>query len=188
MDTMHEDGSCGRWEAAITELHDGRLAPEEEMRLREHAADCNTCGALLGEGERGRAWARLLPLATGIGGELTLPHPAAMRGQREARVLMTVAMAFFSVALTWSVTGLRLQDLEPNHVQAAMSRQFFGAKKEVVSFYDNLRVIREIEVTVESLRKPATPGPDRPQPSARRGNAASLLAGVQTAPSERTAL
>ncbi len=182
---MHTDRSCARWEAAIADLLDGEgmLAPEEKTRLREHAAGCESCGALLDEAERGRDWARLLhdappippaallgrilaqapggrefaadPLS--LGGALVLPHPAAVRGQHQARALMTVAMAFFSLALTWSVSGARLYELQPSHVKAAAARQFFGAKKEVVGLYDNLRVLREIELAVETLRRNALP-------------------------------
>lgn len=113
-----------------------------------------------------------------------------LRGQRQARLLMTAAMAVFSVALTLSMSGIRLSNLHaavaaPGQLQASASRQFFDTKKQVVSFYDNLRVVREMEANVHdalhditaqnAARRSAaqggvTPrsGADRAQPSAQR--------------------
>ena len=112
-----------------------------------------------------------------------LPHPAAWsaRGQRQARVLMTAAMAFFSIALTLSMTGFHLSDVRaavhsPGSLGVSASRQFFDTRKQVVNFYENLRVVREMEVTVEDLRQSANSGgkkaerPRQPQPSARRSS------------------
>ncbi len=100
--------------------------------------------------------------------------PGMMHGQRQARILMTAAMAFFSIALTLSLTGVRLTDLHSGAIQATASRQFFDTKKQVVSFYDNLRLVREMEATVEDMRHTADNAaqknhpPRNPQPSARR--------------------
>jgi hypothetical protein len=116
--------------------------------------------------------------------------PAAMwmmRGQREARLLMTAAMAFFSIALTLSMTGVRPGNLHaaveaPAQLQASASRQFFDTKKQVVSFYDNLRLVREMEANVHDALhdfsgqgQQGTSGShksdrQRVQPSARIGN------------------
>ncbi len=183
---LHDELSCGQWEAAIADLHDGTLAPEEERRLRAHALACPGCGALLEGAERGKAWARLLHDAppeppvellgrilerTGFEPALSmdgirLPHPASVAPHRYAGALLTTGMAFFSLALTFSVSGLHPRDLEPGSVAATASRQFFGAKKQIVSFYDNLRIVRELQVTVEAMR-----GADKLGPESRAGGA-----------------
>lgn len=130
----------------------------------------------------------------GTGGR-ALVLPAAMwmvRGQREARLLMTAAMAFFSIALTLSMIGVRPGNLHaaveaPGQLQASASRQFFDTKKQVVSFYDNLRVVREMEANVhDAFHGLAGQGgqgtngnhkSDRQQvqPSARNGRASAVL-------------
>ena len=170
---MHRDHhNCGHWEAEIVDLHDGTLPPEDERQLRAHALACPGCAALLESAERGKRWAQLLhdvppqpPVEllgkilerTGFEPTLSmeglcLPHPAHVAPQGYAGALLTAGMAFFSLALTFSVSGLHPRDLQPATVAATASRQFFGAKKQIVSFYDNLRVVRELELTVETLR------------------------------------
>ena len=84
----------------------------------------------------------------------------ALPGHRETRWLMTAAMAFFSIAVTLSMTGVRATDLHPAAVQAAATRQFFDVKKQVVSFYDNLAVVRELQTTIDQMQQP------RPQKTA----------------------
>ncbi len=216
---LQPERHCRRFESAAADLHDGLLASDEEAQLRAHAGLCGICGTLLEEAERGRGWARLLHDAppeppallldrilastsmqpelpsrlTANGGALALPHPAYIRGQREARALMTATMALLSIALTWSVSGLRLHDFQPVHVEASATRQFFEAKKQAVSFYDNLRIVQEIRQEIEQdieaqaglLRKAAVPPME---PSARRENApVPGSAGRATTP-ERLAL
>jgi hypothetical protein len=69
------------------------------------------------------------------------------------RWLMTAAMAFFSIAVTLSMTGVHASDLHPSAVQAAASRQFFDVKKQVVSFYDNLALVRELQSTIDQMQQ-----------------------------------
>ncbi len=79
------------------------------------------------------------------------------RALHDARLLMTAAMAFFVVALTLSLLGFRLNtvkaaELKPQVLEANVTRQFYGTKKQVVSFYDNLRVVYEVEARMKQLR------------------------------------
>jgi hypothetical protein len=181
---------CLRCEAALADLLDGTLTPEQEAELTGHAGGCESCGELLESARDGRAWAKLLhdtppavpdtllgkilaqtsqhplrgtpesPLAPGAP---VLPHavPAgsvwapvwALPGHRETRWLMTAAMAFFSIAATLSITGIHASDLHPAAVQAAASRQFFDVKKQVVSFYDNLALVRELQSTIDQMHQ-----------------------------------
>ena len=182
------DEGCARWEAAVADLLEGTISLEEEQALRGHAAGCAHCESLLRDAGQGREWVRMLhdaPLPvpeellgrilakTAVIGApqmdgafsdtgahaLLLPHPAFLtHGHREARVLMTAATAFFSIALTLSLAGVRMADVNaaihsPSSLGVSASRQFFDAKKQAVSFYDNLRVVREVEATVEDLRQ-----------------------------------
>ena len=92
------------------------------------------------------------------GGDALLPAVSwSLRGQRQTRLLMTGAMAFFSLALTLSVSGVKVDHLHdalraPLTLEMTASRQFYDTKKQVVSFYDNLRLVHEVESTVEDLR------------------------------------
>ena len=89
--------------------------------------------------------------------------PAARR-MIEPRVWMTAAMAFFSIALTLNLTGIRLSeirlaDLRPSMVLANVSRQYYATKEQGVKYYDNLRFVYEMEARVRELRRSQEPAP-----------------------------
>jgi hypothetical protein len=80
----------------------------------------------------------------------------------EPRLLMTAAMAFFSIALTLNLTGIRLSevrftDLRPSAVRSFMERRLTTASTPIIRYYDHLRVVYEVESRVRELRK-ATQG------------------------------
>lgn len=82
---------------------------------------------------------------------------ARMRYAMQPRLLMTAAMAFFSIALTLSLTGvrlttLRLADLRPRAVRSYMERQLNMASVPIVRYYDHLRFVYEVESRVRQLR------------------------------------
>jgi hypothetical protein len=76
----------------------------------------------------------------------------------EPRLLMTAAMAFFSIALTLNLTGvrltsLRLADLRPTAVRSFMERRIMTASVPIVRYYDHLRFVYEVESRVRELRQ-----------------------------------
>jgi hypothetical protein len=80
-----------------------------------------------------------------------------MRASVHPRTLMTVAMAFFSIALTLNLTRtdvnrLRLADLRPVVLRSYMERQLNMASVPVVRYYDHLRIVHEVEARVRELR------------------------------------
>jgi hypothetical protein len=75
----------------------------------------------------------------------------------EPRLLMTAAMAFFSIALTLNMTGvrlttLRLSDLRPMAVRSFMERQLTMASVPIIRYYDHLRFVYEVESKMRQLR------------------------------------
>ncbi len=105
-------------------------------------------------------------LATGSGGPV-LPMPpvwqrpgfmGSIRRFAEPRLLMTAAMAFFSIALTLNLTGvrvtsLRLADLRPSAVRSFMERRLTVASTPIIRYYDHLRFVYEVESRVRELRR-----------------------------------
>ena len=86
----------------------------------------------------------------------------------QPRLLMTAAMAFFSIALTLNLTGVRLDQLKasnlnPNNVR----RTYYEASADAVRYYDNLKVVQVMESRVDNLRTSDsdTPAP-KPKPEA----------------------
>ncbi|MGB8029087.1 MAG: zf-HC2 domain-containing protein [Terracidiphilus sp.] len=101
---------------------------------------------------------------------------ARTRQAMQPGLLMTAAMAFFSIALTLSLTGvrlstLRLADLRPVAVRSYMVRQLNMASVPIVRYYDHLRFVYEVESRVRQLRSQSegsgnentTPGGDQDQ-------------------------
>jgi hypothetical protein len=76
----------------------------------------------------------------------------------EPRLLMTAAMAFFSIAMTLNITGvrlssLRLSDLRPSMMRSYMERELAMASTPIIRFYDNSRLAYEVQTTVRELRQ-----------------------------------
>jgi hypothetical protein len=109
----------------------------------------------------------------------------------EPRLMMTGATAFFSIALTMNmlgvrVTSLRLSDLRPTAMRAFMERQLTMASVPIIRYYDHLRFVYEVESRVRELRgtpgegqensNPAQPNP-QPQGGESRGSGGSKNGG-----------
>ncbi|MBS1814490.1 MAG: zf-HC2 domain-containing protein [Acidobacteria bacterium] len=94
----------------------------------------------------------------------------------QPRLAMTAAMAFFSIAVTLNlfgvhVTQLRASDLKP----ANLRRTFWRTNQSVVRYYDNLRVVYELQSRVRELRDDhpvpeSAPKPPNPQNDTRHKN------------------
>jgi hypothetical protein len=72
----------------------------------------------------------------------------------QPRLAMTAAMAFFSIALTLNLTGVRLTDLRASDLKpSSLMRSASQAKASVVRYTDNLRVVYELESRVRDLQR-----------------------------------
>ncbi len=72
----------------------------------------------------------------------------------EPRLAMTAAMAFFSIALTLNLLGVRLDQLHAEDLKPGnFKRTFYEAKASGHRYYDNLRVVRVLESRVDDLRQ-----------------------------------
>jgi hypothetical protein len=83
---------------------------------------------------------------------------ASVQRFAEPRLLMTAAMAFFSIAMTLNITGvrlssLRLSDLRPDMMRSYMERQLNMASTPIIRYYDNSRLAYEVQTTVRELRQ-----------------------------------
>lgn len=204
---------CEEWEALLADALDGLLPEGKATAFRAHSAECANCGDLLAHAEQGREWlgylhtepdvppaliGKILDRTVGAG-SVPLPVVAAgagggavamalpwRRNFHETRLLMTVAMAFFSIALTLNLIGvkvsdLRLADLKPSTIGSTVSRQFYAARGSVVRYYDNLRFVYQLESRMRELRRTVetTPGAGQQQkkqdPSKQSGDKSGSL-------------
>ena len=107
---------------------------------------------------------------------MAAPMHMLQRHMAESRILMTLAMAFFSIALTLNLTGVRLSqlklsDLSPSVLASSVTRQYYATYKDVAQYYGRLRIVYELESRVNEMRhdnsapaaQPANP-PQQAQP------------------------
>lgn len=190
---------CEEWEALLADALDGLLPAADAAAFKAHSGTCAGCADLLAHAEQGREWleylhtepeappwlvAKILDRTTGAG-SIPLPVVAGAQGTgvaamamplrrsfQETRLMMTVAMAFFSIALTLNlvgvkVTSLRLSDLRPAVIGSTLSRQFYGARGQVVRYYQNLRFVYQLESRMRELRRDVETTP-QPQPTQQK--------------------
>src|SRR5271170_2723238 len=185
---------CEEWEALLADALDGVMPPTDGASFEAHSHDCAACSGLLAQSRQGQEWMRFLHTEPEMPGDLMErilsrtsgavadrplavygapiaagPNVLAMPRRRfvwDTRLMMTAAMAFFSIALTLNLAGvrltdLRLADLTPASLENNLTRQFYGAKSQLVRYYDNLRFVYEVESKMRELRR----GEDTQQPA-----------------------
>lgn len=194
---------CEEWEALLVDALDGLLPARDAAAFHAHSGSCRNCADLLAHAKQGQEWlgylhsepevpsglvVKILDKTVGAGaipvpvmvGAIQAPGATAAavpwhRSFHETRLLMTVAMAFFSIAITLNMAGvkltnLRMADLRPSMIGSTLSRQFYGAQRQVVQFYDNMRFVYQLESKMRELRRDAAtpqsqPAPKKQQPA-----------------------
>ncbi|MDE3201989.1 MAG: zf-HC2 domain-containing protein [Acidobacteriota bacterium] len=163
--------ACPACTALFEEARRGRewlefLAPEPEVPegLLDRLLAATGPGQVAGFG-----------LATAGGVGMVMPEPwqkpgfmGWVRRFAEPRLMMTVAMAFFSIALTLNLTGVKLADLQmenlrPSAVRSFMERRLAMASTPIIRYYDHLRLVYEVESRLRELRQ-NTQRPSNQQP------------------------
>lgn len=180
---------CEEWEAWLAESMDGELPEPARAAFEAHGRSCPPCSELLAHSAQGREWmqflheephvppalvGKILDQTTGPGGT-GMPAgavPAAAgaavwqltmrRSFQETRLLMTLAMAFFSITLTLNLIGVRpgnvnLKDLSLSSMENAAVRTFYGTKQKVVYTYENLRFLYEMDSQLREIKQKALP-------------------------------
>ena len=154
---------CPACTALFEEARRGRewlefLAPEPEVPGRAAGQDSGR--------DRPRAGGRLRP-GRPAGGRRCCPcrqpwqRPGFMgyiRRFAEPRLMMTAAMAFFSIALTLNLTGvrltdLRLADLRPIAVRSFMERRLTMASTPIIRYYDHCGWSTKCSRAMRELRR-----------------------------------
>ena len=104
-------------------------------------------------------------LVTAGGSAVAMPEPwqkpgfmGWVRRFAEPRLMMTIAMAFFSIALTLNLTGVKLADLRVKNlrhstVRSFMERRIAMASTPIIRYYDHLRLVYEVESRMRELRQ-----------------------------------
>jgi hypothetical protein len=199
---------CDEWENLIADALDGTLNAADAAAFTRHQNECALCAQMFKETQQGKTWMEYLAVEPEVPAELLKkilartseaqqtgvavpalslpPRPAwhrvmlpAVRQVLVPRMMMTAAMAFFSIALTLNLTGikvtqLRAADFQPSRLRATLTRQYYSTNEQVTKYYENLRLVYEMESRVRELRRsteaePAPPPRETPKPPARDG-------------------
>ena len=189
---------CAEFEAVLVDALDEHLSREKLESFRAHSRACTVCGPMFAEAEAGRRWMKSLAqveppanlvhniLAATTGQELTgrtrVPATSfndAMFGWlrpafaivRQPRFAMSFGMAFFSLSMTLSIGGVKLNDLR--HVDlrpSALRRSYYETQGRIVKYYENIRYVYEFESRVRDLKRITTPAQPSPEQNKERKN------------------
>jgi Putative zinc-finger len=114
----------------------------DTQRLRIHASAAQPGVSWL---ERAQAW---------LSGQMQ-PIWAAVR---QPRFAMSFGMAFFSLSVGLTVAGVKPTDLRQVSLRpAAIRHTFYSTQAKVVRYYENIRIVYEVESRVREFKRSVTP-------------------------------
>jgi hypothetical protein len=93
---------------------------------------------------------------------------------RQPRFAMSFGMAFFSLSISLSLAGVKVNDVR--HVDlrpSAIKRTYYETTGRVVKYYENIRFVYEIESRVREFKRvtaPAEPAPKEPNKEKKNNN------------------
>src|ERR1700730_2317274 len=83
---------------------------------------------------------------------------------RQPRFAMSFGMAFFSLSISLSLAGVKVNDLRQLDLRpAAIKRSYYEATGRAVKYYENIRFVYQIESRVRELKRATTPPEPRPK-------------------------
>ncbi len=178
---------CVEFEALLAEALDATLHGAKLAAFEEHQKSCAACAAMYQEAASGMHWLKGLEdieppkhlvhniLAHTIG---TVPEESAkpvpvgdtwldrLKGRVSTvfapvvtpRFAMSFGMAFFSITMLASILGFHFSDLKHVDLSAkGLQKTYYTTEARVVRYYENIRLVYEIESRVRDLRRAATP-------------------------------
>jgi hypothetical protein len=83
-------------------------------------------------------------------------------GLLRSRFVTSFCMAFFSLSLTMSLAGVKVSDLarvdwHPSALRRSVVLEYTQIEASVMRYYDNMRLVYEVQSQVQKLKKAATP-------------------------------
>jgi putative zinc finger protein len=77
---------------------------------------------------------------------------------RQPRFAMSFGMAFFSLSVALSVAGVKPTDIKQADLsRSGLRRTYYTTQARVVKYYENIRLVVEIESKVQEIKKVAQP-------------------------------
>jgi hypothetical protein len=119
----------------------------QSYRLQELAASAHEASL----GERIREWmdSRFAPVWSTV---------------RQPRFAMSFGMAFFSLSVALSVAGVKPTDIKQADLsRTGLRRTYYTTTARVVKYYENIRLVYEIESKVQEMKKVTRPAGSKEQ-------------------------
>jgi hypothetical protein len=86
---------------------------------------------------------------------------------RQPRFAMSFGMAFFSLSVALSVIGVKPADLRQFSLRpAAVRHTYYNTQARVVRYYDNIRLVYEVQAAVRGIKRNLAPAQPRSGESA----------------------
>ena len=178
---------CVEFEGLLAEALDATLHGATLAGFEAHQKSCPACAAMYEEAAAGMHWLKGLEdldppkhlvhniLAQTIGAVAVTSTKAAPAGESwldrlKARIspvfapvvtprfAMSFGMAFFSITMLANIAGLHVSDLKHVDMSAkGLQKTYYSTEARVVRYYENIRLVYEIESRVRDLRRSATP-------------------------------
>src|SRR5208283_446781 len=197
-DPIQPGMQCVEVEALLAEALDGTLHGSALAAFETHRESCPECRKMVEEASTGMHWLKGLDevdpprnlvhniLAQTIG---QIPEPrAALAPKGESwlerlkgklspvfapvvtpRFAMSFGMAFFSITMLLSIAGFHVADLRHVDLSAkGITKTYYSTQARVVRYYENIRLVYEIETRVRDLRRVATPQNKQEEPTQQK--------------------
>ena len=86
---------------------------------------------------------------------------------RQPRFAMSFGMAFFALSVALSVLGVKPADLRQISLRpSAVRHAYYNTQARVVRYYDNIKLVYQVQAAVRELKRNVTPAASRPGESA----------------------
>ncbi len=178
---------CVECESLLAEAIDGALHGSTLAAFEEHRQSCAACRAMVEDAMAGMHWLKGLEevepprhlmhnILTQTIGALPSEHAIVkprgdgwldrLKGRlapvfapvATPRFAMSFGMAFFSITMLLSIAGFHISDLRRlDFSSKGIAKTYYSTQARVIRYYDNIRLVYEIESRVRDLRRVTTP-------------------------------
>ena len=182
---------CVEVEAHLAEALDGTLQGPMLAAFEAHQRTCPSCQTMVQEARAGMNWLQgldevepprnlvhniLVQTIGALPSEHLAPVPRGeswverLKGRlapwfapvATPRFAMSFGMAFFSITMLLGIAGFHLADLRHLDLSSkGIRKTYYETQARVMRYYENMRLVYEIESRVRDLRRAGTPDNDQ---------------------------
>ena len=186
-DEIQPGMQCSEVDALLSDALDGSLHGPTLAAFEAHQQDCPTCRGMVEEARAGMSLLRALDeaepprhlihniLAQTIGALPSEHAPVKPRGEgwlerlkarlvpmvagvATPRFAMSFGTAFFVITMLLGIAGFRFADMRHWDLSSnGVRRAYYATEAHVMRYYENMRLVYEIQSRVRDLRHAATP-------------------------------